>query len=220
MINHAKKEISAVIKKKVKLIPMEVLASKPNHSAPYKKVTSLLPIPPIVKGITDTMEEIRNMNKYSIASRETDMAFNIKTTLTNWANCTKAENPTDFQNTGRVVVKKRLFTNQKQSRSRGWQGWSTHKSCLKNHYWITKQVHRHKQKATTYHLNGPTVNWISLSWSQFDIFFGWRSLCTHHRQYLLAKKVVEHPQKVKLQIAQLCNSSPNLMKIKVQPKSW
>ena len=103
---------STVIKKKVKLIPMDVLSSNPSHFAPYKNVTSLLPIPPMVKGITETIEEIKNTKRYSTTSKLMDKDFKIKRTQTNCANWTKAENPMDFQNTGRVAVKKVLFTNQ------------------------------------------------------------------------------------------------------------
>ena len=93
-------------------MPMDMLSSKPSHFAPYKKVTSLLPMPPIVNGITETIEETKNTNRYSILSKLTDKDFKIKRTQTNCANWTKAENPMDFQNTGRVAVKKVLFTNQ------------------------------------------------------------------------------------------------------------
>jgi hypothetical protein len=85
------RETKAVIRKKVKLMPMEVLAFNPNHSAPYKKVTSLLPIPPMVNGITDTIEETKNTKRYSTTSNPMDNDFNIHNTQTNWANCTKAE---------------------------------------------------------------------------------------------------------------------------------
>src|SRR6056297_3795392 len=98
---------------------MEVLASRPNHSAPYKKVTSRLPIPPMVKGITETIEETKNTKRYSIVSKLTDKDFKIHNTLINCASCTKAENPTDFQNTGRVVMKNILFTNQNTTTLKG-----------------------------------------------------------------------------------------------------
>tara|TARA_Y100000814_G_C12183433_1_gene352184 strand:+ start:414 stop:716 length:303 start_codon:yes stop_codon:yes gene_type:complete len=97
-----KSEVSAVIKKKVKLIPMDVLSSNPSHLAPYKNVTSLLPIPPMVKGITETIEEIKNTKRYSTVSKLMDKDFKIKSMLTNCDNCTRAENPTAFQNMGRV----------------------------------------------------------------------------------------------------------------------
>lgn len=57
---------------------MEVLASSPNHLAPYKNVTSLLPIPPIVKGITDTIEEIKNTKRYSNMPQSMDRDLRIQ----------------------------------------------------------------------------------------------------------------------------------------------
>ena len=93
-------------------MPMDVLSSNPSHFAPYKKVTSLLPIPPMVNGITETIEETRNTNRYSILFRLTDKDCKIKSTQINCANCTNAENPKDFQNRGRVVVKNTLFINK------------------------------------------------------------------------------------------------------------
>lgn len=114
-----KSEVSAVIKKKVKLIPMDVLSSNPSHFAPYKNVTSLLPIPPMVKGITETIEEIKNTKRYSTTSKLMDKDFKIKSMLTNCDNCTRAENPTAFQNMGRVEGKKVLFTNQNTTTLKG-----------------------------------------------------------------------------------------------------
>ncbi len=79
---------------------MDVLSSNPSHFAPYKKVTSRLPIPPIVNGITETIEDTKNTNKYSMVSMLTDKDFKIQRTLTNCDSCTKAENPTAFQKNG------------------------------------------------------------------------------------------------------------------------
>ena len=126
------KETRAVIKKKVKLIPMDVLASSPNHLAPYRKVTSRLPIPPMVNGITDTMDEIKKTKRYSMASSVTDNDLKIKSAQTNCANCTSAEYPKDFQKTGRVVGKNDLFTNQNTTTLAGMAAINSQKKDWRN----------------------------------------------------------------------------------------
>jgi len=92
----------AVIKKKVKPVLTAVSLVKFNHCAPYKKVSSRMPKPPIEKGITERIEETKKINKYATIAVSTATALRIHQTASNCANCTKAEYPKDFQKTGSI----------------------------------------------------------------------------------------------------------------------
>lgn len=68
-----------------------MFGSKFKHLAPYKKVTSLLPTPPIVKGITETMEDTMNTKRYSVTELVMPNASSNRNTHSNCIACNKAE---------------------------------------------------------------------------------------------------------------------------------
>ena len=69
-------------------------------------------MPPIVNGRTETIEEIKKINRYAKRSTLIESASKINSTQINWANCTKAESENDFQKTGSAKLKYFLFKNQ------------------------------------------------------------------------------------------------------------